>query len=45
VTRIGPDSGDVSGVEVALISTPGAAIAGAFETLQGIEGAMVTAHV
>jgi 8-hydroxy-5-deazaflavin:NADPH oxidoreductase len=41
VQRIGKDGGDVSDADVVLIAIPGAGIAGAFETVNGLEGKTV----
>lgn len=39
--RIGSDGGDVSGADAVLIAIPGAAVAGTFDTVTGLEGKTV----
>lgn len=41
VKRIGSEGGDVSDADAVLIAIPGAAVAGAFETVSGLEGKTV----
>jgi 8-hydroxy-5-deazaflavin:NADPH oxidoreductase len=41
VQRIGKDGGDVNDADVVLIAIPGAGVAGAFETVTGLEGKTV----
>ena len=41
VQRIGRDGGDVGDADVVLLAIPGAAVAGAFETVTGLEGKTV----
>jgi hypothetical protein len=41
LTRLGRDGGDVSDADAVLLAVPGGAVAGALETLHGIEGKTV----